>query len=258
MTVRYGICAANAGEFGDPRALVALGEAAERAGWDAFFINDHVLYHHRDWPVANPTVVLGALAARTSRIRLGTLMTALPRRRPQVVAREVATLAALAGADRVIFGAGLGSMDAEYAAFGEDPDLRARATRLDEGLAFLSGAWSGRPVDGGPMLPAARIPIWCAGRWPRRAGFRRAARWDGVVPTFAGYDQANPPPPDLLRAVVDLVGPGKDVAMEGASRDGSVVAPYAAAGLTWWLEAFTWRRGPLAEAFTRVAAGPPV
>lgn len=258
MAVRYGICVANVGEFGDPRVLVELGVAAEEAGWDGFFVNDHVLYHHQDWPLANPTVVLGALAARTARIKLGTLMTALPRRRVQVVAREFATLDALAGAGRTVFGAGLGSMDAEYAAFGEDPDLRTRAARLDAGLELLSQLWTGSPVDGVTMVPAARIPVWCAGRWPRRAGFRRAARWAGVVPTFEGYDQANPPPPDLLRAVVDIVGPGKDVAMEGASGGHSVVAPYVAAGLTWWLEAFTWRRGPLSEARARVANGPPL
>jgi alkanesulfonate monooxygenase SsuD/methylene tetrahydromethanopterin reductase-like flavin-dependent oxidoreductase (luciferase family) len=268
----------NVGEFGDPQLLMDLGVAAEQSGWDGVFVWDHVLYHDPGWPVANPTVALAAIAARTSRARLGVLMTALPRRRVQVVARETASLDRLSDG-RLIFGAGLGSMDAEYTAFGEAAALRVRAEKLDESLQVLDALWSGGPVrfagrhvrvDGIRMLPTPvqrpRIPIWCAGRWPATAGFRRAARWDGVMPTHAGYGKGTTMPPDALGTIIATISDqrgglsGFDVAVEGRTTPAEaagVVAAYAEAGLTWWVEAMGWWRGGIAEARSRIAAGPP-
>ncbi|MFD0663747.1 LLM class flavin-dependent oxidoreductase [Thermocatellispora tengchongensis] len=162
--VRFAVGLPNVGEFGDPGVLVELGVAAEEHGWDGVFLWDHLLYHDRSWPVANSVVVLSAVAARTRRVRLGVLMTALPRRRVQNVAKETATLDVLSGG-RLVVGAGLGSMDAEYAEFGEDPDLRARAAKLDRGLEELTRLW--RRLPPAPVQP--RIPIWCPGRWPTKA-----------------------------------------------------------------------------------------
>jgi hypothetical protein len=180
---------------------------------------------------------------------------------------------------RLIFGAGLGSMDAEYTAFGEDAALRVRAEKLDESLQMLDALWSGGPVrfagrhirvDGIQMLPTPvqrpRIPIWCAGRWPATAGFRRAARWDGVMPTHAGYGRGTTMPPGALAAIVAIISgergglSGFDVAVEGRTTPNGaagIVAAYAEAGLTWWVEAMGWWRGGIAEARSRIAAGPP-
>ncbi|MGH3648574.1 MAG: LLM class flavin-dependent oxidoreductase, partial [Micromonosporaceae bacterium] len=234
MTVRYAVGLPNIGEFGDPGVLVSLAVAAEEHGWDGVFVWDHVLYREPDWPVANPTVVTAAIAARTSRIRIGTLMTALPRRRVQVVAREVASLDALSGG-RTVFGAALGSMDVEYAAFGEDAEPRTRAEMLDESLAVLAQWWSGGQVrhvgrhltvDGVRMPPTVqrpRVPIWCAGRWPAKVGFRRAARWDGVVPTHREYGKGTTMPPSALAEALAVVAAerggldGFDVALEGCT-----------------------------------------
>jgi len=279
MNVSYAVGLPNVGEFGDPRVLAELGVAAEEHGWDGVFVWDHLLYHDPGWPVANPTVALAAIAARTSRVRLGPLMTALPRRRVQVVAREIASLDVLAGG-RMVFGAGLGSMDAEYAAFGEAASLRERAARLDESLAVLAALWSGRQVrfhgrhvlaDGVRMLPvsvqARRVPVWCAGRWPVTAGFRRAARWDGVMPTHAAYGLGATMLPATLAAILGVVASergglaGFDVALEGRTTPAGgagVVAAYARVGLTWWVEAMGWWRGGVAEARSRIAAGPPL
>jgi alkanesulfonate monooxygenase SsuD/methylene tetrahydromethanopterin reductase-like flavin-dependent oxidoreductase (luciferase family) len=262
------------GEFGDPRVLLELAVAAEEAGWAGVFLWDHVLYHQPEWPVVSATVALAGIAAHTGRIRLGILMTALPRRRVQVVARETVSLDHLS-AGRMTFGAALGSMDSEYAAFGEDPRAPVRAAKLDESLEALTRLWSGEPVDyrGAhviaqgvrfcpPPVQRPRIPVWCAGRWPVRAGLRRAARWDGAVPTFAGYGRDGPVVPvDELAAVVDLLRTergsldGFDVAMEGWS-DRQNPERYAAAGLTWWIEAFGWWRGGVAAARDRIIAGP--
>ncbi|MBO0870673.1 MAG: LLM class flavin-dependent oxidoreductase [Micromonosporaceae bacterium] len=271
MMVRYAAGLPVVGEFGDPRVLLELAVAAEENGWDGVYLWDHLLYSEPDWPVASPVVSLAAIAARTARVRLGILVTALPRRRVQVVARETASLDVLSGG-RLVFGAGLGSMDSEYSAFGEDPDLKARATTLDASLDTLVRLWAGTPV----VLPSGasvamqpvpvqrpRIPVWCPGRWPTRAGFRRAARWDGAMPTFAGYGRERPVPPEVFESVVAYLRQrrgsldGYDIALEGTSRDPSTVEPYVAAGLTWWVEAFGWWRGGVAEAFTRLAAGPP-
>ncbi len=84
--MRYGVWAANFGEYGDPRTLVALAVDAEAAGWDGFFVWDHVL-RAETVPIVDPWVALSAIAARTERVRLGTLVTPLPRRRPWKLAR---------------------------------------------------------------------------------------------------------------------------------------------------------------------------
>jgi alkanesulfonate monooxygenase SsuD/methylene tetrahydromethanopterin reductase-like flavin-dependent oxidoreductase (luciferase family) len=259
MSVSYAVGLPNVGEFGDPATLVELAVAAEEHGWDGVYLWDHLLYRDPNWPVANPTVVISAIAARTTRIRLGVLMVALPRRRVQVVARETASLDVLSGG-RLVFGAALGSMDEEYSRFGEDSALAVRAARLDAGLAQLVDLWDEflpRPVQ------RPRIPIWCAGRWPRRAGFRRAARWDGVMPTFAsGRDVSVVEFAEVVRFLAAERGSldGFDIALEGSTGmhgGEAVVAPFVQAGLTWWVEAMGWWRGGVAHARERIAAGPP-
>lgn len=98
----------NVGEYGDPRLLVTLAEEAEAAGWAGVFVWDHVAYRERGWPVADPYVVVTAIAAATSRVRVGVLVSALARRRPWKLARETASLDVLSDG-RLVVGAGLGS-----------------------------------------------------------------------------------------------------------------------------------------------------
>jgi alkanesulfonate monooxygenase SsuD/methylene tetrahydromethanopterin reductase-like flavin-dependent oxidoreductase (luciferase family) len=161
-------------------------------------------------------MLLTAAALATERIRLGTLVTPIARRRPEQLARQVATLDSLSHG-RVIFGAGLGGpIDDEFGSFGETTDPVVLAERLDEGLDLLARYWSGQRVDHDgrhyrvrdvTLLPATvqrpRPPVWIAGFWPHRRPMRRAARWDGAVPLFisAGHGQA--PAADEVR---DLVG----------------------------------------------------
>jgi len=143
------------------------------------------------------------------------------------------TLDVLSGG-RLIVGAGLGSLPAEFTAFGESGEAQERAARLDESLRMLDALWSGQPVtihgqyltaEDVTMLPRPvqrpRIPIWCGGRWPARAPFRRAARWDGVMPTHADYGLGKTMPPDQLRAALRYTREHRtsaaplDVALEG-------------------------------------------
>jgi alkanesulfonate monooxygenase SsuD/methylene tetrahydromethanopterin reductase-like flavin-dependent oxidoreductase (luciferase family) len=271
----------NVGPFGDPRLLVDLAVAAEEAGWDGFFLWDHLLWRDPEGHVADPTVVISAVAARTERIRIAIMVNLLARRRAAKVARETATLDVLT-AGRLIVGAGLGSLPSEFTAFGESADPRVRAARLDEALHLLDAFWTGQPVTfhgeyltatGVTMLPRPvqrpRIPVWCGGRWPHKPPFRRAARWDGVMPIHTDYGLGETMPPDELRAVIRYTrehrtaeGPF-DVALEGgtdgsaADRGGQLVASYARAGLTWWIEALGWWRGTPADAMNRIRQGPP-
>jgi alkanesulfonate monooxygenase SsuD/methylene tetrahydromethanopterin reductase-like flavin-dependent oxidoreductase (luciferase family) len=271
----------NVGPFGDPLLLVELAVAAEEHGWDGFFVWDHQLWRDPRWNVADPVVTIAAVAARTARVRIGILVNVLARRRVGKVARESVTLDALSGG-RLVVGAGLGAVAAEFTAFGESGDQRERAARVDESLAALDALWTGEPVtvrgeyltvDDVTMRPRPvqrpRIPIWCGGRWPNQAPFRRAARWDGVMPTHVRYGLGETMPPRELRAVVQYTrqhrstdGPF-DVALEGrtdgaaADRGGAQIAPYVDAGLTWWIEALGWWRGTPQEAMNRVRQGPP-
>jgi alkanesulfonate monooxygenase SsuD/methylene tetrahydromethanopterin reductase-like flavin-dependent oxidoreductase (luciferase family) len=253
MDLKYAVGLPTVGEFGDVRTLTEFAVSAEQHGWDGVQLWDHVLYHERGWPVASSTVAAAAIAAATSRLRV-ILTVALPRRQVQDVAQDTAALDALSGR-RLTLVAALGSMDSEFTTFGLDPDLRARGRALDERLDRMTELWSEWGVP--------RIPIWCAARWPRRVGLRRAARFDGVMPTFEDQRVHNVDVEDLTAAVSFVRGLATglpEVAMEGATDPGSAaeqVAPYAAAGLTWWIEALGWWRGGRAEAAARIAQGPP-
>ena len=211
----------NLREYGDPNVLVGLAREAEQAGWDGFFVWDHILHRRAEpEPVVDPWVTLGACAAQTDRITLGTLITPVSRRRPWKLARELATLNVIAQ-NRVVLGAGLGSpRHDEFEAFGEEADDRRRAARLDEGLEVLAGLLSGEPyehhgaaydLEEMQFLPAAptgsRPPIWIGGNWPNPRPFRRAARWDGVVPEKVGGQL---PSPEELRDVIAFIDEHRD------------------------------------------------
>ena len=282
--MRFGIHVPNFGDYGDARTLAGLAREAEDAGWDGFFLWDHLQFFDpsRRVPVVDPWVALSAVAMVTHRIRLGPLVTPLARRRPWKLARETISLDYLSGG-RLTLGVGLGNPPAsDFAAFGEETDLRARAGKLDEGLAVLAGLWRGEPfsyrgahfrVQDALFLPAPvqrpRIPIWVGGMWPRRAPFRRAARWDGVVPADAASGGQRPLSPEQVAQATRYVaarrpsGQPFDVVLGGETpgderaRGAAIVAPYAAAGATWWLESLHGFRGPLAATRARIRQGPP-
>src|SRR6478752_1014577 len=164
----------------DATALAELAKRAEAAGWDGFFLWDHVAYRAPVTALADPWVCMAAIAMQTERIVTGPLVTPLARRRIHKLARETVTLDRLSGG-RLIFGAGLGGDNSgEFSRFGEEPDAKARAKLLDDGLAQLELYWSGefepRPVQ------QPRIPVWLAARWPNRKPVRRALEWDGLFP----------------------------------------------------------------------------
>jgi alkanesulfonate monooxygenase SsuD/methylene tetrahydromethanopterin reductase-like flavin-dependent oxidoreductase (luciferase family) len=166
----------------------------------------------------------------------------------------------------------------DYSGFGEPPDDRTHAEMLDEGLTILDGLWRGAPFSYAgrhyqikdvtilpPPVQQPRIPIWVAGNWPNKAPFRRAARWDGVFPLARDGELTPADFRDLLAymapyrtsgAPFDVVYRGNTAGVSAAA-DRAIIAPYAEAGVTWWLESCPPEAGSLAAARTRIAHGPP-
>lgn len=245
---------------------------AEEAGWDGVFVWE-AAYGVDAWGL------LTAMAARTSRIRLGTMLTPLPWRRPWKVASQVATLDQIS-AGRAILAVGVGAIDTDLPSTGEELDLRTRAAMMDEGIDLIRELWSGggryqgehytyeslrddltkvaKPVQ-------ERIPIWVVGVWPRPKSMRRVLRCDGVLPQYSGEGS-----PEELRAVcawlaerdadIDVISEGETPADDEAAASAQV-ASWADAGATWWLET-RWEMphnsaDRMREVRDRLAAGPP-
>ncbi|GAA3448477.1 LLM class flavin-dependent oxidoreductase [Dactylosporangium matsuzakiense] len=246
--MRFGVDVCTLGHFAEPSRVVETAVAAERAGWDALFVWDHLAFA---WgvPSADPWVTLAAVAQATSTLRLGTAVTPLPRRRPAVVASAVATLDRLSGG-RVTLGVGLGGVNSEYTAFGEDADLRTRARLLDAGLDVVGGLLSGAAVNGVTLLPSPiqqpRPPILVGGA--SKAALRRAARWDGWLAAGDAEDGSMTVSPAEIAASVDYIRQHRDgpceVVLVGASprNDDPLLTEYADAGVTLWLEHIHGRR----------------
>ncbi|MFL5909728.1 MAG: LLM class flavin-dependent oxidoreductase [Gaiellaceae bacterium] len=286
--MRFGVSVPCFGNGVDAALVAEWAGAAEAAGWDGFFLWDHLFaFPAGAVDAVDPWIALTAAACATTRIRLGTLVTPLPRRRPVVVARQTVTLDRLSGG-RLVLGVGSGAAPFEWDYCGEEADPGVRGAMLDEHLELLDKLWSGNPVQhhgryyriAGPQWSAVcyppplqhpRVPIWVGGTWPGTAPFARAARWDGVVPMRVDgrWDVAD------TAAVVHRVhslraanGPF-EVAVPGESQstDRSRLGRYAeheSAGATWWIEAVhPWRYGyrdggdwPLAAMRGRTEAGP--
>jgi probable F420-dependent oxidoreductase len=266
--VRFGLSVANVGTYSDPRATVRIARAAEANGWDGLFVWDHLAFVWGS-PAGDPWVTLAAVAVATERIRIGTAVTPVARRRPHVLAHTVATLDVLSGG-RVVFGAGLGGSVSEFERFGEPGDPRGRAEMLDEGLDLLRRLWSGEEVrhrgrhytvDGVTLAPRPvqeRLPIWIGGN--RGPSLRRASRWEGWVADSADPTGKTLSPDEVARSISTIRALRAneqpfDIAALGES-DKSDSSAYAQAGVTWWLENIHDRRGSLEQMLELVEAGP--
>jgi alkanesulfonate monooxygenase SsuD/methylene tetrahydromethanopterin reductase-like flavin-dependent oxidoreductase (luciferase family) len=250
--------------FSDAATLVDLAVEAERTGWDGVFLWDHLVFQRQSrLDVHDPWVLLGAMAQATERVRLGTLVTPLARRRPWMVARHLTTLDHLSGG-RSVLGVGVGEpSDDDFAAFGEPADHRQRAAMLDEALTVLDGLLRGPVAHEGvhyrvdtELLPRPvqrpRPPIWVAAIAPHRRPLARAVRWDGVVP-LTGF--GSPTPQELRSYLAGVERPtGWEVVAMWAP--GVPAHEYAAAGATWLVEG-CWPEGDwVAELRDRITAGP--
>lgn len=237
-------------DLADPRVVARLAADAEAAGWDGFFVWDQLNWQAPVRPVADPWIALAAMATATERLRLGPMVTPLPRRRPAKVARETATLDLLSDG-RLILGVGIGSdrYGAELSSTGEQLDDRQRGRMLDESLAILAAAWTGKPVhhrgehyivEDIEFLPRpvqqSGVPVWAAGFPGNIKPMRRAARLDGFFPANLSHpDQLAEVAATITDLRTGVTGP-YDIAI--GLPVGTDPAPYAAAGATWWLTEF--------------------
>lgn len=277
--MKFGLMLPNKGyPYGDPHLLLELAVRAEQAGWEGFFLWDHIGGDH-DFPTVDPWVCLGGIASQTKSMRLGTMVTPLSRRRPWKVAREIVTLDHLSHG-RAVLGVGLGDLaNKDFKAFGETIGPRTRARMLDESLEIIAGLQSGQPfsftgkhyqVTEAMFMPvpvqSPRVPVWVAAHWPFKRPLQRAARWDGVLPR---QWSAGPITPAVLGEIANTISryrkvdtpfdiikygltEGKNLAQERA-----LVQAYGAAGATWWIEEIFSGRGTLKKIQDRIDAGPP-
>ena len=185
-----------------PEARVETACKAEELGFDALFVNDHVIVddspRNSSWRnVYDPLMVLAYVAARTSRVRLGTSVLIMPYRNPIVTAKMLATLDQMSGG-RAIAGVGAGWNEAEYDALGVP--YQERGARTTEYLRLWQACWEPGPTtfhgrffsfDNMHVNPKPvqqpHVPLWIGGS--SHASLRRAARFAQVwqpTPTALG------------------------------------------------------------------------
>ena len=240
-------------------------------------------------------IALAAAAMTTEQLRLGTLLTPVPRWKPWDLASGWAPVDRLSNG-RTIMGVGLGALHDGWLAFEADEGRKTRAQKLDEGLAVYDGLMRGQPFafEGtrynvrpteffppNPPVQRPRPPVWVVGAHmigrERQPSLERAARWDGLLPQVVAPEGRSKP--DGLEAFHDVTSvvrrmrteaglpwEGYDVIVEAdSSREFVQLEPaepqaWADAGATWWVESW-WTLSPdeagLAEMRRRVAAGPP-
>ena len=263
--------------WGTAAEQLDLAILAEQAGWDGLFVWE-AAYGIDAWSL------LAAMAARTTRIKLGTMLTPLPWRRPWKVASQVPTLDQLSGG-RAILAVRVGATGTDLPSTGEVTDIRGRAERLDEGIDLIRELWAGRNdyhgqhylyqtgrMDLGQVARPVqeRIPIWVVGVWPRPKSMRRVLRCDGIIPEY-DLDGREHKPSDArevrdwlighgARAGLDVISEGETPADDHAAA-AAAVTPWAEAGCTWWLET-RWQmphddEERMDQVLERLTAGPP-
>lgn len=275
--MKYGFITPNFGDYGDAATLADLAAESEASGWDGFFIWDHLQWPGME-PAVDPWVALTAISMRTDKIAIGPLLTPLPRRDIAKLARETVSVDRLSNG-RLILGIGLGyEVIPEWSGFGHEEDPKVRGAMLDEGLEVLDALWSGEPVnhigtyykavcDGfAQPVQRPRIPIWIGGQWPGTKPFRRAAKWDGVIPMSRTAEEGGTLLRDDIVGIRDFIRAEAntrgdfDIATMGSTanpNDTSQVTEIASAGATWWLEMAQAFDQTLEQVKARISQGPP-
>jgi probable F420-dependent oxidoreductase len=190
--MRLGIHLPHIGRKAGPDTIRRAAIHAEELGFDDVWVSEHIIIPKDGAypPSANfwdPVLTLTWAAAVTKCVRLGTSVLVLPLRHPLPLAKELATLQNLSGG-RLILGAGVGWLEAEFDALGVP--FKERGRRMGEGIAMMRAVWSQDPVTfqakwipakieamRSQPQPTAPIPIWIGGS--SDAAIKRALRLDG-------------------------------------------------------------------------------
>ena len=259
---------------------LAVAQATERLGFDAFFRSDHFLAMGSGDGLPGPTdswVTLGALARETSRIRLGTLVTSATFRPPGLLAIQVAQVDQMS-AGRVELGLGAGWFDAEHSAYGFDFPAK-RFGPLTEQLEILTGLWSTPAgerfnytgehfqLTDSPALPKpvqSPLPIIIGGNGPRRTpalAARFAAEYNAGFPPIeqipelygrvrSACEDIDRDPTDLTYSVALTMAVGQDEAQYArrAAAIGREPEDFRRDGIAGTVNEVVDRLGALAEA----------
>jgi probable F420-dependent oxidoreductase len=203
--MRLGIHLPHIGQKAGAEAIRRAAIQAEELGFADVWVSEHIIVpKDRMYPPSaifwDPVLTLTWAAACTRRVGLGTSVLVLPMRHPLPLAKELATLQNLS-AGRLILGAGVGWLEAEFEALGVP--FRQRGRRMDEGIAMMRAVWNDDPVsfpaeiipaviDDMRMLPkpVRPIPIWIGGT--SEPALRRALRLDGWHGSRCTPEQAAP------------------------------------------------------------------
>ncbi len=275
MTIHFGLALPD----NAARTVAELAQLAEESGWDGCFLGDAI------W-CQDPMIALAAAAMVTDRIRLGTMVTPVPLRRPWKLASESLALDHLSGG-RVTLGLATGAVWMGWQAFpDEETDTRARAEMLDEMIDLLTLLYQRRPFDYDgrhyhvklthmdlqhyPPKPVQqpRIPLWAVGIWPSSRSMARTLKCDGVIveKRSGGSAPEELTPADVaeihayvaahrtLTTPFDIVVGGKTAGLDAAASE-EKLRPWIDAGATWWIEDI-WGR-PDNAIRERIRQGPP-
>jgi hypothetical protein len=269
---------------GSSQQIVKLAGEAEKAGWDGVFYYDDI-YTDSKTEMSAAWPVMAAIAVTTRKIKFGSLLTAIGRRRPWEVARESVTVDQLSNG-RLILPTGLGWVgDGAYTKAGMESDRKIRAELLDEGLEIIDGLWGGKPfsykgkhnqIKTMTFLPRPvqrpRIPIWVVGAWGRPKSMARVLKYDGLIPVLKKSDGSHEEvTPNKFREMKEfalhnrkIIGYRRkdfDIIKDGMTpsnerKASEIIEPFAEAGATWWTETM-WGTKKYQRVLERIQAGPP-
>jgi putative FMN-dependent luciferase-like monooxygenase len=194
---------------------------AERHGFDSAWVAQHH-FHEAEGGLPSPLVFLSHVAARTSKIRLGTGIITLPLENPVRVAEDAVVLDLLSGG-RLEVGIGTGGTPSSFTAFGLDSANRSEI--YDRSLATVRDAWDGRPLNGGdclyPAAPGLNDRVWQA-TFSVGGGIRAGKAGDGLM-----LSRTQPRPKDTPQATLpDIQHPIIDAYLEAlpVGREPRIVA----------------------------------
>lgn len=275
--MKFGIYAPNWGKtFGNPKLVTELATLAEESGWDGFFLWDHIIFNDEGFQdVVDPFITLTSMALNTDRIKIGTTVTPVTRRRPWKLERETVTLDALSEG-RLILGVGLGGSN-EFSMMNEETNPRILAEMAMEQLDILDGLWSGEEFSYNGKhysfkelkftpkpVQHPRIKLWGAGTWPKKGPFRRAAKLDGVIPLSVDYRQ--PLTPEDYRNMIaymkkqglsepyDIVKISFDTTKSCEKK--RMIQDFQVVGVNWWLEMVSDWNGSIEKIRDIITQGP--
>ncbi len=262
----------------DVHKAIEFAKEAENNGWDAFFVWES-LYGVDAW------ITLTAIASKTKKIRLGTMITPLSRMKPWKVASEILTLD-LISKGRVVFSVALGAIDTGFAEFGEETDKKIRAELLDEGLEIITQLWKGKfnykgthyQIRESPffnrhpppsLIQQPRVPIWVVAAWPWEKSMKRALKYDGILPAImlkkGKFEKITPEHVrEIKKYIVEKrqIADNFDIVIEGTTpindktQAQEIIKPFEKAGATWWIESM-WEETSLDPVLEKIREGPP-